>query len=295
MRLQIITDGQPLNEAWGKFVDTLFAKLDADKSGSLDDKELTKLRPMLALLTGRNMLRGTATAPGAPMTRENLATYLQQNDHGPLRLPPAANNNLQGRQLGFRRGGTPTPDTLDAAFMELLDANKDGKLSPTELTAGVEILSKLDVDENEAISVDELLRRPTNPFYYEEAAFNGRMGGPVNPGVELLSFGRKPDTNLAKRLLARYGPKPATNPPRDNPKIKGLAPTQPVVPDSTARRLTPNNLKIGREAFEALDQDGDGELDTEELARFGQSAVVDVEITFRLGTRRPGRVPAEVV
>src|SRR5262249_45500723 len=90
VRFQINTDGKPLTEAWGRFADALFAKLDADKSGSLDEKELTKLRPMLALLTGRNM--PTDTAARAPMTREGLAAYLRQIDLGPLRLPAVVNN-----------------------------------------------------------------------------------------------------------------------------------------------------------------------------------------------------------
>jgi Ca2+-binding EF-hand superfamily protein len=290
VRLQITTDGKPLGEAWGRFADALFARLDADKGGSLDEKELTKLRPMLALLAGRNVPAAAATTR-LPMTRDDLAAYLRQNDLGPLRLPRVANNSPQFSRTTFRRGGAPTPETLDKAFMELLDANTDGKLSPAELTAGIEILGKLDIDENEMVGVDELLRRPLSPFFVED--FDGRMVGPAAPGVELLSFGRKADANLARRLLARYGPKPANAPA---PNVKGPRPVPiPAAVESTARRLTPKDLKIGAEMFEALDQDGDGELDAEELARFGQSTTPEVEIAFRLGTRPAGRTPAEVV
>lgn len=299
MRLQITTDDKPLDEAWGRFVDTLFTKLDADKSGSLDAKELGKLRPMLTLLTGRNMPASTNPALRSPVTRESLAAYLRQNDLGPLRLPPVVNNPQYTRLGGFsgRVGGGLTSETIDKAFMELLDTNTDKKLSPKELTAGIEILGKLDTDENEMVSVDELLRRPISPYYYEE--FDGRLlGTTVGPGVELRSLGRKVDTNLAKRLLARYGPKPAGNP---NPKVKGGLPGTPTLPgttaapESTARRLTPKDLKINPEAFEALDQDGDGELDTEELARFGQSATPEVELAFRLGTLPAGTRPAKII
>jgi Ca2+-binding EF-hand superfamily protein len=54
-------------------------------------------------------------------------------------------------------------------------------------------------------------------------------------------------------------------------------------------------LKISPAAFAALDQDGDGELDAEELARFGQSAIAEVEIALRLGTLPTGRTPVEVL
>ena len=65
--------------------------------------------------------------------------------------------------------------------------------------------------------------------------------------------------------------------------------------ESTARRLTPKDLKISPEAFAALDQDGDGELDAEELARFGQSTIPEVEIALRLGKLPAGRSAAEVL
>ena len=280
-----------MNQAWDGFADALFAKLDTDKSRSLDEKELAKLRPTLTLLTGRVMSPGDAAR--APMTREGLAAYLQLNDLGPLRLPPIVNNPRAARG-GFRRGGAPTGEALDKALMEFLDTNNDGKLSPAELAAGVEILSKLDVDENEMISMDELLRRPVNsPFFVED--YDGRMT-PPSPGVDLQSFGRKPDPGLAKRLLGRYGPKPAMNP--NTPAMPGgrsrvSVPAGPV--ESTARRLTPKDLTISAEAFAALDQDGDGELDAEELARFGQSAIPEVELALRLGTLSAGRTAAEVL
>lgn len=292
MRLWITTDGAPLNHAWEAFADALFAKLDADRSGSLDEKESAKLRQTLMFLTGRNVQPGGA-ATRAPMTREELATYLRLNDLGPLRLPPIASNPRNVRS-GFRRGGAPTPEVLDKALMDLLDTNKDGKLSPAELAASGSVLGKLDADENELIGMDELLGRPVNsPFFVEE--YDNRMAVAA-PGVELQSFGRKPDPTLAKRLLGRYGPKSATAPPNPNtpqPAPRGTAPAGPV--ESTARRLTPKDLKLSAEAFAALDQDGDGELDAEELARFGQSAIPEVEIAFRLGTPPTGRTPAEVL
>jgi Ca2+-binding EF-hand superfamily protein len=298
MRLRIMTDGVPLEQAWEGFADALFAKLDTHKSGSLNEKELAKLRPILTLLTGRYMPPNGDVAH-APMTREGLAAYLQLNDLGPLRLPPIVSNQRVNRG-GFRRGGAPTAETLDKALMDFLDTNKDGKLSPAELAAGATILSKLDADENEMISMDELLGRPVNsPFFVED--YDGRMAM-AGPRADLQSFGRKPDPSLAKRLLGRYGPKPTTNP--NTPAPNGLQPV-PVEPgrpggpagpvESTARRLAPKDVKLSTEQFAALDQDGDGELDAEELARFGRSAIPDVEITLRLGTLPAGRIPAEVL
>lgn len=285
--LHITADGIPLEQSWERFADALFAKLDTDKSGVLEEKELTKLRSVLTLLTGRIMPLGEVAR--APMTRVGIAEYLRQNDLGPLRLPPIVNNPRINQPM-YRRGGAPTTETLDKALMEFLDTNRDGKLSPTELAAGFEILSKLDVDENEMISMDELLGRPVNsPFFVEQ--FDPNMA--MSRAVELQVFGRKSDPALAKRLLGRYGPKPAVTPNAPAPNGRGRMRVGPV--ESTARRLTPKDLKISQEAFAALDQDGDGELDAEELARFGQSAIPEVEIALRIGTLPAGRSPAEVL
>ncbi len=290
LRLQITADGTPLHQSWERFADALFAKLDTDKSGVLEEKELAKLRSVLTLLTGRIMPPGEAAR--APMTRAGVAEYLRQNDLGPLRLPPIVNNPRINQPM-YRRGGAPTTETLDKALMEFLDTNRDGKLSPAELAAGFEILSKLDVDENEMISMDELLGRPVNsPFFVEQIDPNMAM----SRGVELQVFGRKSDPALAKRLLGRYGPKPAVTPNAPVQYGRRRGPGGPGGPvESTARRLTPKDLKISQEAFAALDQDGDGELDAEELARFGQSAIPEVEIALRLGTLPAGRAPAEVL
>jgi Ca2+-binding EF-hand superfamily protein len=291
MRLRVATDGVPLEDAWERFADDLFARLDADGSGSLDDKEGAKLRPTLVLLTGRNVPSGDAGRP--PATRDALAAYLRQNNLGPLRLPPAANPRNNRGEL--RRGGGATPDELDKAIMEHLDTNKDGKLSPAELAAAPVALRKLDTDENELISTDELLGRAVgSPFFVSD--FDGRMVQAF-PAVELLSLGRKPDGALARRLLGRYGPKPAGN---ANQNPNGIDPRfvrdgMPGPIESAARRLTPKDIKLGAEAFAALDQDGDGELDAEELARFGPAAVPDVDLVLRLGPPPAGRAPAEVL
>lgn len=299
MRLQIMVDGEPLEQAWEGFADALFAKLDTDKSGSLNEKELTKLRPILALLTER-FTQPNGDAARA-MTREELAAHLQLNGLGPLRLPPIVENNQRFNRGGFRRGNAPTAETLDKAFMDFLDTNKDKKLSPAELAAGATILGKLDTDENELISTDELLGRPvSSPFYFESYDDRMAMNG---PRVELQSFGRKPDPSLAKRLLGRYGPKPAaTNPNTPYPSGSQPVPVdyngpggRPGPVESTARRLAPKDVKLSTEQFAALDQDGDGELDAEELARLGQSAAPEIAIALRLGTVPAGRAPAEVV
>lgn len=293
LRLQITSDGRPLAAAWGKFADALFAVLDKDRSGKLDEKELGRLQPTLALLAGRS-LPPLRVVPNPNMGRAAFAEHLKKNDLGPLRLPPAIANNPQQLRNNFRRGGMPTPEDLDKALLELLDTNHDGKLSTADLAAAPATLGKLDIDENEMLSTDELLRRPGPlPFFVENVMVGNQS---PSPGVELFPLVRKgADTTLARRMLARYGPQPkggnqvilrgggsASGPP-------GASSTPP------ARRLTRKELGLSEEMFAALDQDGDGELDSEELARFGQSAAIEVELAFRLGKHDKRARPVEVI
>ncbi|OWK41760.1 hypothetical protein [Fimbriiglobus ruber] len=295
LRLHLTSNGKPLQDAWAGFADILFAKLDADKNGRLEEKELTRLRPTLALVMGLNP-RGSAASAARPqpMSRDEFRDYLKKNDLGPLRLPSAMNqaNAVRGR---VRRGGQPTPDELDNAILKLLDANKDGKLSAAELSAGAEILAKLDADENEMIGTDELLRRPMSPYSFVQGLIDV-MPQPARPGVEFLAFSRTGmDTNLAKRLLTRYGTKP---PPPNIPGLPQAIP-RPGGPNQQAepvpRRLTKKDLGLGASAFAALDQDGDDELDAEELAHFGQNVGPDVEIALRFGKLKSGTKAVEII
>ncbi|HEY2911518.1 MAG TPA: hypothetical protein VGI99_14800, partial [Gemmataceae bacterium] len=66
-------------------------------------------------------------------------------------------------------------------------------------------------------------------------------------------------------------------------------------PESTARKLTKKEINLTDALFARFDQDGDGELDAEELARIGQTAVPQVELALRLGTRPPGTTAAAIL
>src|ERR1700722_19064127 len=158
---------------------------------------------MITFLTSNlNRMPGDSAPAHKTMNRAEFGEYLKKNDLVPLRMP--ANVIPQRQARSIRRGGVPTPEELDKTLLELLESNKDGKISVAEFKAGVEILSKLDIDENELISVEEILKRPQSP-YYVQVVNDGKMQTP-SPGVELYPLSRKgTDSNLAKRLLIRYG------------------------------------------------------------------------------------------
>ncbi len=292
VRLHVVQNGKPLQQEWSRFVDLFFAKLDTDKNGILDEKELSRLRPMITFLTSNlNRTPGDSTLAHKTMNRAEFGEYLKRNDLGPLRMP--ANVIPQRQMRNVRRGGVPTTEELDKTLLELLDTDKDGKISVAEFKAGVEILSKLDVDENELISVEEILRRPQSP-YFVQVVDDGKTQQP-SPGVELYPLSRKgTDSNLAKRLLIRYGPKPAKSDITYAPKgAPGRVMNVPVEP--TVKRLTKKDLKLSDDIFAALDQDGDEELDMEELSRFGQNVQPEIELEIHLGKLEKDVKPSKVI
>lgn len=307
VRLRIASACQSLTHAWEAFVAALFEKVDADKNGIIDEKEAKKLKALIALVKGpdprnrfaqrfSNGMPGQPRPPAIkPMTRGELAEYLKQNELGPLRLPPPVVQQQQS-QPNFSRGGKPSTADLNKAFMEQVDANKDGKLSASELDAGIAILLKLDTDENELVSMDELTRRPRTPFFVQET-----LDVSAGPMIELLPLARTgAEGATAKRLLVRYGPKPANGQNRNdirqfnnfNRRGRMMVPQQS---ESTVRKLTRKDIKLEDALFARFDQDGDGELDAEELARLGQSAVPDVEFRLRFGRSERGAQVIEVI
>ena len=293
IRFQIIQEGMPLQDAWNRFIDVFFAKLDSDKNGILDAKELSRLQPMTTFLTSQfNRVPTDMPRTEHSMNRAEFAEYLKKNDLGPLRMPTNIIQQIQARAVP-RRAGAPSPEELDKAIVELLDTDKDGKISVAEFTAGVERLSKLDVDENELVSVEEIMRRPQSP-YFVQVPDNG-SSQPPSPGVELYPLSRKgTDLNLAKRMLIRYGPKPPASAPTPKMNMPGSRGPAPVV-EPLVKRLSKKDIKMSDAAFAALDQDGDEELDTEELARFGHNAQPEIEIAIRLGKVGNEMKPAHVL
>src|SRR5207302_1754906 len=91
------------------------------------------------------------------VTRKEFAQYIR--DSG---LPPFSLNTGNEPQQGMRmanRFNQPKPSTADLnkALMKLLDTNGDGKLSRAELAAAPQAFRKLDLDEDEIITQQELL------------------------------------------------------------------------------------------------------------------------------------------
>src|SRR5439155_4525727 len=124
------------------------------------------------------------------VTFDEFISYYRQCGFGPFQLSIGPNQGASAR--------------LTEELFKHLDLNHDGKLSRAEMAAAVESLHKLDVDEDEFISAEEI--SPSligfSPFRYQKAE-HARAAHFEKPGLIILQPG-EPLAVLAKQLLARY-------------------------------------------------------------------------------------------
>ncbi|HMF15134.1 MAG TPA: EF-hand domain-containing protein, partial [Gemmataceae bacterium] len=152
LRIHLQSNGRPAQAEWNAYVDALFAFLDHDGDGVLSPRELAQA-PSSAQFD--QLLQGGKIDPApAPdfadvdvqpadgkVTREELRLYYRKHGAGPIHVEVA--------------GRASPDDPLTDALFRHLDTDKDGKLSFGELDAAFTVLSKLDANDDEMITLDE--------------------------------------------------------------------------------------------------------------------------------------------
>jgi Ca2+-binding EF-hand superfamily protein len=265
MRLHAQLNGKPFSAVWQDWVKKLFQHFDRDGDGVLSPAEAVRA-PKAEFL--RQQLQGDASAPDeanvgrlseygpdvkdGPLTLAQFTAYYRRAGFGPLRVVLAPE-----QEAG---------EALTEVLFRHLDGDKDGKLSREELAAAATVLQKLDYDDDEMISVEELApsnapagpRRAPRPGRGREVRSGEASFLAVAPGASPLE--------LTRALLERYD--------RDR-----------------NRRLTRAEIGLDAASFKQLDADGNGELDADELAKFLRRAP-DFEVLVRLRPPAPRRPPA---
>jgi Ca2+-binding EF-hand superfamily protein len=157
IRVHVRVGDQPIQAHFQAYLKKWFDFLDTNHDGRLDAKELIgapKARTMADLLRGNslaqpreNLLSPTLTdlkkKPDETATFEDFLHYFQRNNLRALQSTPT-----------FR--GAQFADQAGEALFEILDVNKDGKLSRAEVAAAPERLRPFDLDDDEMISAREL-------------------------------------------------------------------------------------------------------------------------------------------
>src|SRR5262249_37708801 len=226
-------DGQGLRSVRGAYAETLLKKYDSDGDGLLDREEAKGMPPLVKSASANETVaiadrwEAVDVSPADDkVSAEELALYID-------------------RVFGstFILSARPQRATQSVDIFSLIDLNRDGKISKREFEAAPATLRKLDLDDDETFTIDELqpYRNPQLPQ------------GPVAAGAEaadqpfLLLEDADSIARAAEQLLQRYG----------------------------AQREGSVELRISAEAlgaepanFATSDVSGDGTLDKAELEAF---------------------------
>jgi Ca2+-binding EF-hand superfamily protein len=284
IRLHIRLDGKSYQAAWEEFLRHVMGYLDKDKDGLLSQEEAARTPPVPVLVSDsflfpRFAVALTSDQPQAnregQVTVEELRQYYRRSG-APFQIQVQPGQARAPVQLGAGRNLNQPPNAvaLNEALFQLLDTIQDGQLSREELAAAPTMLLQRDADDDEMVTAQEIKLGP-DPIGFRmvpvpQPAANNRG---ADSTFWALTPGESP-TNLVRHLLTRYGSKGAT----------------------PAQKLTRQSCGLDEATFHQLDRNGDGALDSEELAAFSQRPP-DLELTIGVGgaNRSGGQSTARVV
>ena len=255
VRVEATLDGTPLGPLWEAAVGDLFQFFDHNRDGKLDKAECERLvaptarrRPNVGEVPRNDFgFLGVLAFEGKAesVDRAAFAAALRAAGFSPVTVVTQA--------------GRPENPALTVALFKHLDADGDGKLSASELRAARAALTPLDVNEDEWLSVPELLGRAVSGVQRNQPVARPTNGTAAPDWLVLQGD----EAAAVKALLLRGGPKATT--------------------------LTARDLAMADGAFKKLDANGDGKLDAAELTAWLRQPpdwTLTVALSGKLGRSR---------
>lgn len=270
MKLSIVIDGEGPKQCHEKFVDSLLKALDKNGDGVVTVDEARGRIPtpreaqQLQLGMGTDPVAMDASPDSNPkdgkITRGELLAYFKRLGLSPFSV------QFQPRQAqADPNTGAMANAATDTPLFDRLDTNSDKKLSKEELAKALDVLRKLDRDDDETISAAELQAGPTQAVPQNPRAANNNAAAAANPFVSLS--GGESIQKLIRRVIDKYDSADAAKSGVSGTTVKN-------------QKLSPQELGLPEAAFKNYDVDGDGQLDFDELRSFVTSAEPMFELTI---------------
>jgi Ca2+-binding EF-hand superfamily protein len=319
VRLHVRVDGKPLPAVWDEFMKHLFAYLDVNGDGVLSKQEAERAPQLVDQGRGGGLggylnasspnMKDLDSDKDGKVSLTELSAYYRkkgfQQFQFQLDMSPSSGDAALALYLG---GSRPDPEVaaVSKAIFDLLDTDKDGKLTQKELDAAPALLLARDENEDEIITAQELVPQekpkgnslsammsmaiPKNSdaagnrfvvpiITHGEAPpeFVRRMQERYDPSAQ--KAGVKPMQKLAAPAVAGKSamkmdsmPKPSpTASPKNNGVDKKSSPDKDkgkAAKKDPPCKLTRKQLGLDEATFASLDANKDGVLDNKEVAGF---------------------------
>lgn len=240
VRVRILSQGKLLTDIWHEKLRKMFDYFDRDKDGFLSAKEVQNIFSD----TGLTMMLQNGFYQPTPQDRPTLERIDLNGDQQVSFEEFAVYYKSASTQV-LRTAGQAPENPINAAATEvlfnLLDTNNDGKLTKEELKAAEKLIPQLDADEDECLSLTELV--PNQPNSRARIVPRPPAKQPTVPVanqiVSTFTPGRIPGT-LVQQLIKKYD-------------------------KNGDYELTREESGFDEITFARLDKDGNGKLDGEEL------------------------------
>jgi Ca2+-binding EF-hand superfamily protein len=254
IRLHLFIDGKPYYEKFFEYFKELFAQLDRNKDGVLTKEEVS-IVPHAQFLQGQ--LQGQIFGIGPQGRQRVTMNDLDTNKDGKVSVTEFTDyyrrNNFMPLRF-FMGSAVANTERINDAILKHLGTAKDGTLTPENVAKAPEVFLRLDKNEDELITADEIA--PQQQIRGGPRFPEGPQPAPPDNGVIDLQPGQPFDAP-AGRLLSHY----------DKDKDG---------------KLSRAEIGLDKELFDSLDANKDEQLDKSELAKFFQRDA-DLELIARLG------------
>ncbi len=259
IRLEAQADGTGLRGMRAKYAKKLFERYDADHDGLLTKEEAANIPPIVkaaGMAETFSIVDTWVSVDSRPaddrVSLEELTDYIDRILGSPLVVSVRAQRTTQSIDM-----------------FELLDTNHDGRLSLEELRNAATTLRKLDADDDESLTVDELLGMRTAGVPGMPVAMAEKQTSDV-PILQLSSEQAIAET--AQRLLERYGDAGAAE--------KGLEQSR---------------LGISLDEFQTADANDNGRVELDELKKLLSAPPARLVLKLELFQAKKGRPQWTVV